>query len=104
MHINLDDAWSSQEIGLPELQVRRWGPSLRFSAPRRVVDAFYRELEGKLPRFVVYGSGDFHYLIALWIRQLVKPFVLVSFDNHPDWDIRPPHWACGGWVNRALEL
>jgi arginase family enzyme len=30
--------------------------------------------------------------------------VLVSFDNHPDWDVRPPKWACGGWVNRALEL
>jgi arginase family enzyme len=30
--------------------------------------------------------------------------VVVSFDNHPDWDIRPPRWACGGWVNRALEL
>jgi len=29
---------------------------------------------------------------------------LISFDNHPDWDIRPPHWACGGWINRALEL
>src|SRR4029077_8692792 len=26
------------------------------------------------------------------------------FDNHPDWDVRPPKWACGGWVNRALEL
>jgi arginase family enzyme len=33
-----------------------------------------------------------------------EPFVLVSFDNHPDWDIRPPRWCCGGWVNRALEL
>jgi len=30
--------------------------------------------------------------------------VLVSFDNHPDWDIRPPHWGCGTWINRALEL
>ena len=29
---------------------------------------------------------------------------MVSFDNHPDWDIRPPRWACGSWVNRALEL
>jgi hypothetical protein len=30
--------------------------------------------------------------------------VLVSFDNHPDWAITPPRWACGGWINRALEL
>jgi arginase family enzyme len=30
--------------------------------------------------------------------------VVVSFDNHPDWDVRPPKWCCGSWVNRALEL
>jgi arginase family enzyme len=35
---------------------------------------------------------------------LTEPVVVVSFDNHPDWDIRPPKWCCGGWVNRALEL
>ena len=29
---------------------------------------------------------------------------MVSFDNHPDWDVRPPRWCCGSWVNRALEL
>ena len=27
----------------------------------------------------------------------------LSFDNHPDWDIRPPRWCCGTWVSRALE-
>ena len=35
---------------------------------------------------------------------VAEPLVLVAFDNHPDWDVRPPKWACGGWVNRALEL
>jgi arginase family enzyme len=43
-------------------------------------------------------------LSALWLRRVAQPFALVSFDNHPDWDIRPPTWACGGWINRALEL
>ena len=51
-----------------------------------------------------YGSGDFHHLTALWIRRVAQPVVVVSFDNHPDWDIRPPKWCCGSWVNRALEL
>ncbi len=51
-----------------------------------------------------YGSGDFHYLAALWLRRVADPVTLVSFDNHPDWDVRPPKWGCGGWVNRALEL
>ncbi len=65
---------------------------------------FYGEFESRLGAFILYGSGDFHYLSALWLRRLARPFVLVSFDNHPDWDIRPPNWACGGWINRALEL
>jgi arginase family enzyme len=57
-----------------------------------------------LPRFVLYGSGDFHHLAAMLLRRVSAPVTVISFDNHPDWDIRPPHWACGGWVNRALEL
>jgi hypothetical protein len=35
---------------------------------------------------------------------VTEPVILVSFDNHPDWDVRPPKWCCGGWINRALEL
>jgi arginase family enzyme len=38
------------------------------------------------------------------LRRVAGPVVLVSFDNHPDWDVRPPKWGCGSWVNRALEL
>jgi arginase family enzyme len=53
---------------------------------------------------VIYGSGDFHYLTALWLRRLPRLTTVISFDNHPDWDIRPPKWGCGSWVNRALEL
>ena len=77
---------------------------MRFCAPSRVVEKFYHEFSSQVPPFVLYGSGDFHYLSALWLRRLQQPFVLVSFDNHPDWAITPPKWACGGWINRALEL
>ena len=65
---------------------------------------FERETTGRLAPFILYGSGDFHHLTALWLRQCAEPVVVVSFDNHPDWDVRPPRWCCGGWVNRALEL
>ena len=54
--------------------------------------------------FLLYGSGDFHYLTALRLCFVAEPLLLVAFDNHPDWDVRPPKWACGGWVNRALDL
>jgi hypothetical protein len=68
------------------------------------VEEFYQEISPKLCDFVLYGSGDFHFLTALWLRRLRQSITLICFDNHPDWDVRPPYWGCGGWVNRALEL
>jgi hypothetical protein len=105
LHLNLDDAWPNESGGLPVVDARSWGPGLRFSAPPRLVEQFYREHEGNLvAAFLLYGSGDFHYLTALRLRGVTEPTVLLSFDNHPDWDVRPPKWGCGGWINRALEL
>jgi arginase family enzyme len=105
LHLNLDDAWPNESIGLPVVDARSWGPRLRFSAPPRLIEQFYQERTRDLAaRFLLYGSGDFHHLTALRLRSVAEPIVLVSFDNHPDWDVRPPKWACGGWVNRALEL
>ncbi|MDQ6809737.1 MAG: hypothetical protein M3Z64_10015 [Verrucomicrobiota bacterium] len=68
-----------------------------------MIENFYRAEAEHLGPFIVYGSGDFHHLTALWVRR-TDAQVVVSFDNHPDWDIRPPKWCCGSWVNRALEL
>ena len=105
LHLKLDDAWQDEPLGLPVADVRNWGPQLRFSAPPRLVAEFYRDHETHLASpFLLYGSGDFHYLTALRLRCVARPIVVVSFDNHPDWDVRPPKWGCGGWVNRALEL
>lgn len=104
LHLNLDDAWRDEPLRIPVLDARAWGPQLRFSAPSRLIDNFFREYEGRLAPFLIYGSGDFHHLSALWIRRVAEAVVVVSFDNHPDWDVRPPKWCCGGWVNRALEL
>src|SRR5580765_8622322 len=96
LHLNLDNAWPAIALPIGTLDVTRWGPQLRFSAPSRLIEEFYREAPKE--SFVLYGSGDFHHLTALWVRQMTEPFVLVSFDNHPDWDIRPPRWVCGGWL------
>ncbi len=104
LHLNLDNAWPAAALPFQTRDATAWGPQLRFSAPAKLIEDFYREIGGKLPPFLLYGSGDFHHLSALWIRSATGPLVLVSFDNHPDWDIRPPRWGCGGWVNRALEL
>lgn len=104
LHLNLDQAWDEDFLGLASVDAGEWGPRLRFSAPERLMEEFYRAYEPRLAPFLLYGSGDFHHLSALWLRQHTEPLVLVSFDNHPDWDLRPPRWGCGGWINRALEL
>ena len=105
LHLNLDDAWQGEPWDLPIVDARSWGPQLRFSARPRLIERFYREHETYLAAaFLLYGSGDFHHLTALRVRRIPGAIVLVSFDNHPDWDVRPPKWACGGWVNRALEI
>ncbi len=105
LHLNLDGAWQGEPLDLSVVDARKWGPQLRFSAPPRLVERFYREHETNLAApFLLYGSGDFHHLTALRLRCVAGPVVLVSLDNHPDWDVRPPKWGCGGWVNRALEL
>jgi arginase family enzyme len=103
-HLNLDDAWRESDLPLPAIDARDWGPRLRFSAPRREIENFYATFASRLSPFLVYGSGDFHHLTALWLRRLACLTTVVSFDNHPDWDIRPPRWSCGAWVNRALAL
>jgi arginase family enzyme len=102
--IELDEAWPPKSLELTRsLDCRVWGPKLRYCAPTKVIETFYHEFADKLTPFTLFGSGDFHHLTALWVRQFKQPFVLVSFDNHPDWDTRPPHWCCGTWMNRALE-
>ena len=114
LHLNLDGAWQDGELGLSVRNLRSWGPRLRYCAPDAEVQVFNNILGDDLPPFLLYGSGDFHYLAALWVRRAVRragekqgqnrgQLTVVSFDNHPDWDIRPPRWACGGWICRVLE-
>jgi hypothetical protein len=102
--IDLDGIWEAGIAGISQIQnYRSWGPRLRYCAPARLINAFWKETQSQLTPFTLYGSGDFHHLTGLWVRQIRKPFILISFDNHPDWDTRPPSWSCGTWINRALE-
>jgi hypothetical protein len=89
---------------MPTTDAFEWGPRVRYFAPERLLSRFADEVLAPLPPFVLYGSGDFHHLTGWLLRRVTEPVTVLSFDNHPDWDVRPPRWACGGWVNRALEL
>jgi arginase family enzyme len=103
-----DHAWdfipAERRPNFPTVDVSEEAKSLRFitSAPR--IDAFAARHAADFRPFTLFGSGDFHHLSAVWTRQFHEPFTLLSFDNHPDWDIRPPGWSCGAWINRALEI
>jgi arginase family enzyme len=102
-----DDAWDfegSPSFTVPaRVDALAVGPSLRFITNKRGVESFYAKFSRHFRPFILSGSGDFHHLTAIYVRQVKEPFTILSFDNHPDWDVRPPHWSCGAWVNRALE-
>jgi arginase family enzyme len=101
-----DEAWDflpeAMMAGLNRIDVRKEARALRFIARATRIEAFAARHAVEMRPFTLFGSGDFHHLSALWLRQLTEPFHLLSFDNHPDWDIRPPRWSCGAWINRAL--
>lgn len=101
-HLDLDGAWGS--LPLERIDATSFGPKIRYWAHEKDLSRFYNETLRDLPPLVVYGSGDFHHLAAWLVRRFDGPLTIVSFDNHPDWDVRPPRWSCGCWVNRALEL
>ena len=104
VHFDLDGAWPEDATSAGSyVDCRAWGPRLRYSTNAREIAAFHEFSREKTAPFTLFGSGDFHHLSALWIRRIAEPFALISFDNHPDWDIRPPRWCCGTWINRALE-
>ena len=102
-----DDAWDfipeDHQLRLPVMDVREEAKALRFITSASKINAFEAKYGSEFRPFTLLGSGDFHHLSAVWTRQFQEPFTLLSFDNHPDWDIRPPYWSAGAWINRALE-
>lgn len=105
LHLDFDGAWPTTVGNLARVDLRSWGPRLRFITTQSEIERFRTEIEPVISRipYLLFGSGDFHHLTAIWLRRFLgAPEVLVSFDNHPDWDMRPPGWSCGGWINRAL--
>ncbi len=103
-HLDLDGAWGDVLGEGRRVDALEWGPRLRYLTHSGEMRSFYDEVGKELPPFLIYGSGDFHHITGCLLRRWDEPMTVVSFDNHPDWDTRPPKWACGAWVSRALEL
>jgi hypothetical protein len=102
-----DDAWDfvpeDRGIRLDVVDVREEAKALRFISTPAKIGAFAGKYGAQFRPFTLLGSGDFHHLTAIWTRQFDRPFNILSFDNHPDWDVRPPIWSAGAWINRALQ-
>lgn len=53
------------------------------------------------------GSGNYHYMSFLLLKEMTKPFTLVLFDNHPDLGMNQNQdeslLSCGSWVSYALD-
>lgn len=104
LQVDLDGAWPPDVLPeVPVMNARDLGPSLRFSATNLGMREFRERIESRNATFHLLGSGDFHHLTSMLLLGQQEPFTLVSFDNHPDWDVRPPRWCCGSWISRALE-
>ena len=103
IYFQVDDAWPAGAAGLETVDVRAEARALRFISSPAKIGAFLSKYKRQFRPFTLFGSGDFHHLSALWTRQFDDTFLLLSFDNHPDWVTRGPKWSCGAWINRALE-
>ena len=117
MHVqvlNFDGGLLAQEQLLesqrPDLiDLGTWGPHLRmacsfkrFRQLERVLERLLRRVDG--PSLTFLGSGDFHHVSLALLRRITEPFVLLMFDNHPDWMRGIPFLHCGTWVRHALDL
>lgn len=53
------------------------------------------------------GSGNYHYVSYLLLKEIKNPFTLILFDHHPDLrmsqDKNKNLLSCGSWVSYALS-
>ncbi|MDE3840898.1 arginase [Bacillus methanolicus] len=63
--------------------------------------------ERKQKGITFIGSGNYHYVTYLLLKEIDKPFTLVLFDNHSDMDTSEDTTeeiiSCGSWVSFALK-
>lgn len=107
--LNFDDSLIDQKMFLKELSpeivdFKRFGLESRIWLNQKIAKEIYNALDPELrncPTFL--GSGDYHHLSSLLIRQFEEPLTVIVFDHHPDWDILPPRLACASWVTHILR-
>ncbi|MEM7737511.1 MAG: hypothetical protein AAF267_17155 [Deinococcota bacterium] len=85
-------------------ELRNWCPIPTFKALEGVLTTAFRT---NLPKFYLYGSGDFHHFPLLFTQLLEcdEPITMIGLDAHSDiWHGVPGYVWSGQWVPRCLEL
>ncbi|WP_342719421.1 arginase family protein [Bacillus paramycoides] len=67
-----------------------------------------QELNRRKQKGVTFiGSGNYHYVSYLLLKEIVEPFTLILFDHHTDMDLKGENEhtliSCGSWVSFALQ-
>ncbi|MBP3971293.1 arginase family protein [Bacillus sp. WL1] len=67
-----------------------------------------QELNRRKQKGVTFiGSGNYHYVSYLLLKEIVEPFTLILFDHHTDMNLKEENEhtliSCGSWVSFALQ-
>lgn len=111
----LDFDGSVLPLGMDEVRIPlgAWQESIRFGCSRHDFLRLEIHLRQILPKeygCAFTGSGDFHHLTLLLLREAERrairpdPVDLVVCDNHPDNMRYPFGLHCGSWVSRAAAM
>lgn len=80
------------------------GPRCRLYSDEKTAKEVSERIDpGYRDSITFLGSGDFHHITSLLLDEFSEDISVISFDDHPDWDIFPPKISCGSWVTRVLS-
>lgn len=107
--LNFDDSVVKQKVLLSRykteiIDFRRLASKARLWMDKKTEESVSSLLRNSARNSVTFlGSGDFHHVSHILLRQFREPVCVIDFDFHPDWDMLPPRLGCGSWVNQALK-
>ncbi|MBF0544332.1 MAG: arginase [Candidatus Riflebacteria bacterium] len=98
------ELWAKDFGGL----IRLWSTDEELASFSNFLEPFYNFDKSLETTISFIGSGDFHHITPVVVKNLLRSFhseiTIFHFDNHPDWVNFSPGSHCGSWVNDALKL
>jgi arginase family enzyme len=109
--LNFDEIYFSQQKlqSYPHENIHLLNlPHTNLYCEKASLEVIERRLSERKQKGITFiGSGNYHYVTYLLLKEIREPFSLILFDNHPDIDILEDSSekmiSCGSWVSFALE-